>query len=91
MQNAFSLKENLWRVRGQYNDIKKVYEDELSNLTKTITFHNLVTAAVPAEKKDSPKRSLLALLCTLSVMAAAVLIIIYHDFYKVQFEAELNE
>ena len=88
---AFSLKENLWRVRGQYNDIKKIYDQEKSNLTKTITFHNLVTKAVSAEKKDSPKRTLLALLLTLSVMVLAILVIIYQEYYKNRFEKELSE
>ena len=88
---SFSLKENLWRERGQYNDLKKIYEDELTNFTKTITFHNLVTAAVPAEKKESPKRTLLALLFSLSIMVVAILVIIYQDIYKTQFEKELSE
>lgn len=88
---SFSLKENLWRMRGQYNDLKKVYEAELANLNKTVTFHNLVTSAVPAEKKDSPKRALLALLFMLSVMVVAILVIIYHDYYKTKFEADLKE
>ena len=88
---AFSLKENLWRVRGQYNDIKKIYDQEKSNLTKTITFHNLVTKAVPAEKKDSPKRMILTLLLTISGMVLAVLVILYQEYFKNQFEKELNE
>ena len=88
---AFSLKENLWRVRGQYNDIKKIYDQEKSNLTKTITFHNLVTKAVPAEKKDSPKRMILTLLLTISVMVLAILVILYQEYYKNQFEKELSK
>ena len=88
---SFSLKENLWRVRGQYNELKKVYEDEAMNFTKDITFHNQITKAVAAEKRDSPKRTLLALLVTISVTVLAILVIIYFEFYKKRFEAELSE
>jgi hypothetical protein len=87
---AFSLKENLWRVRGQLNDLKKVYEDEQANLTKQITFHNLVTAPVPAEKRDSPKRVLLALLIALSVTFISILVIIYQEYYSKEIEAGLR-
>ncbi|MEP7264144.1 MAG: hypothetical protein ABI772_06595 [Bacteroidota bacterium] len=87
---AFSLKENLWRVRGQYNDIKKQREDFESDYTKEISFHNLVTKAVPAEKKDSPKRMVLSLLITLSVMSVALLVIIYQEYYKKQFDESIS-
>jgi hypothetical protein len=88
---AFSLKENLWRVRGQYNDLKKQAEDLQSDLYKEVSFHNLVTKAVPAEKKDSPKRVLLSLLLTLSVVVLGLLVIIYQEFYKKQFDISLEE
>ncbi len=88
---AFSLKENLWRIRGQYNDLKKQAEDFQSDLNKEVSFHNLVTKAVPAEKKDSPKRVLLSLLLTLSVMVLGLLVIIYQEFYKKQFDKSLEE
>jgi hypothetical protein len=87
---AFSLKENLWRVRGQYNDIKKIKDDLVSEMTKTVTFHNLVTKAVPAEKKDSPKRMMMSLLITLSVMTIALLVIIYQEHYKRRFDDSLK-
>jgi uncharacterized protein involved in exopolysaccharide biosynthesis len=87
---SFSLKENLWRVRGQYNDIKNLAEEAKADLSKVITFHNLITQAVPAEKKDSPKRVLLAMLVSLSVLAVALLVIIYQEYYKQKFDAEMN-
>ena len=73
-----------------YNDIKKQYEDNYSDYTKEITFHNLVTKAVPSEKKDSPKRMLLTLLLTLSSLVVAVLVIIYQEQYKDRFDKELS-
>ncbi len=88
---AFSLKENLWRVRGQYNDLKKESEELQSTIIKKISFHNLVTKAVPAEKKDSPKRMLLSILLTLSVLTIGILVIIYQEFYKKQFDASIAD
>lgn len=88
---AFSLKENLWRVRGQYNDIKKQYEDGYTELTKTVSFHNTVSAPSPAEKKDSPKRMALTLLFTLSVMTLAILVIIYIEYFKRRVDTAFND
>src|SRR4030095_5789258 len=38
-----SLKEHLWRDRGTYNDFKISYENALKDLTKELTYSNLVT------------------------------------------------
>jgi capsular polysaccharide biosynthesis protein len=72
-----SLKEHLWRVRGTYNDLKIKYEDVLKDLTKELTYCNVVTSPVVAEKKSSPVRSLIVLMFTGSMMLLAALVIVY--------------
>ncbi len=87
----FALKENLFRIRGTYNDIKVKYDQALTDLTKEASFHNDITRALPPEKKDSPKRGIIMLMFTLSVMMLAFVIIIYKDYYQPQIEKRLRE
>jgi uncharacterized protein involved in exopolysaccharide biosynthesis len=84
-----SLKEHLWRVRGNYNDTKIKYQNAVLDLTKEITFHNLISAPVVPERKDSPKRSLIMLVFMLSCLVLASVIILYREHYKAQLESEL--
>lgn len=56
-----ALKEHLWRVRGTYNDIKIDYENSLRDYTKVLTYCNMVTKPIPAEKKSYPVRSMIIL------------------------------
>ncbi len=71
-----SLKEHLWRTRGNFNDIKIAYEGSLKDLTKELTYCNVVTHPYPAEKKSSPIRTLLILGFTAAMMFISFLIII---------------
>lgn len=71
-----NLKEHLWRIRGTYNDLKIIYENSLTNLTKELTFCNVVTRPFPADKKSSPVRSLLILGYALAALFASFIIII---------------
>jgi capsular polysaccharide biosynthesis protein len=73
---AVSLKEHLWRVRGTYNDIKVEYENVLKDMTKELTYSNLVTKPVPAERKSYPVRSLMILMFTASVLFFSLLVMV---------------
>lgn len=84
------LKEMLWKVRGQYSDYKLKYEQALTDTKKQMEFHTVVSRATPPERKDSPKRTLIILLFTVSVMIVALLIIIYQEHYKNLFEKEIT-
>ncbi len=84
------LKEMLWKVRGQYSDYKLRYEQALTDMKKELEFHNTITKAIPPERKDSPKRTLIMLIFTASVMFVALLIIIYQEHYKSRFEKEIT-
>jgi uncharacterized protein involved in exopolysaccharide biosynthesis len=70
------LNENLLAERRIYNDIKKQYDDILKDLTKELTYSNLVTSPVPAEKKSYPVRSLIVFLATLSSLSISLMAII---------------
>jgi len=71
-----SLKEHLYRVRGTYNDLKILYENAVTNLTKELTYTNVVTKPFPAEKKSYPVRSLLILGFTAAMVFVSFVIII---------------
>ena len=71
-----SLKEHLWRIRGTYNDLKVKYEDALKDLSKQLTYSNVVTRPIPAEKKSYPVRSLIVLLFTVSMLAVSFMILV---------------
>lgn len=63
-----TLKEHLYRIRGHYNDIKKDYEVAIQNLTKELTYSNIVTSPIPAEKKSYPVRSFIVIGFTTSML-----------------------
>ncbi len=83
------LKEMLWKVRGQYSDYKFKYEQALTDTKKVMEFHNTISKAIPPERKDSPKRSLIMLLFTASMMIVALLYIIYQEHYRIRIEKEI--
>ena len=74
-----SLSEHLWRVRGTYNDLKVQYESALKDLTKELTYSNIVTRPVPAEKKSYPVRSLIVIMFTGSMLLLTFIILIIFE------------
>lgn len=84
------LKEMLWKVRGQYAEYKLNYEKALTDSRKELEFHNTVSKAVPPERKESPKRTLIILIFTLSVFFTALLVIIYLEHYKNRLQQAVN-
>jgi hypothetical protein len=85
------LKEHLFRARGAYNDLKVKYDAVLIDTKKVLQYHNVVTAPIPADKKEFPKRSVIMLLFTISVMLFAILIIIYQEKYKTILQEEFKD
>jgi hypothetical protein len=71
-----SLKEHLYRIRSTYNDLKVLYENASRDLTKELTFTNVVTKPFPAEKKSYPVRSLLVLGFTAAMVFVSFIIMI---------------
>lgn len=77
-----SLRENLWRTRGAYNDFKMAYESALKDLTKELTYTNIVTKPIPAEKKSYPVRSLLIVMFTGAMLLFSLIIIVVFENSK---------
>lgn len=73
---ANALNEHLWRTRGTYNDLKLAYENVLRDVTKKLTYANVVTPPQPSDKKASPIRWLIVLISVGSSLLMAFIIIL---------------
>ena len=78
----FALTEHLFRVRGHYNDVKKEYEQALSDASKIFTYSSIVTKPVPAQTKDYPKGTLIIAGFTASVLFFALIVILMLEYYR---------
>jgi len=79
-----SLSEHLWRVRGAYNDLKLEYETYLNDVTKMLTYANIITYPVPADKKSYPIRWLIVVLSVSVTLFMAFLVLLYIDSRKLK-------
>jgi uncharacterized protein involved in exopolysaccharide biosynthesis len=75
-------------VRRTYSDYKLKYELAVTDSKKELKYHNTITRPVAPERKDSPKRSLIMLVFTISVLFVAMLVIIYQEHYKKKLDEE---
>jgi uncharacterized protein involved in exopolysaccharide biosynthesis len=78
-------------VRRSYSDYKLKFELAETDSRKELKYHNTITRPVAPERKDSPKRSLIMLVFTISVLFVAMLIIIYQEHYKKKLEEEISQ
>ncbi|HRH65044.1 MAG TPA: Wzz/FepE/Etk N-terminal domain-containing protein [Bacteroidia bacterium] len=75
-----ALNEHLWRVRGTYNDLKLVYENAVRDVTKKLTYANVVTRPQPADKKAYPIRWLIVLISVgSSLFLAFMLLLVFNS------------
>ncbi|HOS49531.1 MAG TPA: hypothetical protein PLG57_12880, partial [Bacteroidia bacterium] len=58
------------------------YETAINDAQKDLDFHNTVSPPLVPEKKDSPKRALIMIMFSLSVMLVAVIVIVYQEQYR---------
>jgi hypothetical protein len=74
----YSVSENLWRIRGTYNDLKLVYENAERDVYKKLTYANVVTKPFPSDKKAYPVRWLIVLISVGAslILAFTVLLVI---------------
>jgi|SRR5665213_1920202 len=72
-----SLNENLWRIRGNYNDIKILYENAVKDVEKVLTYSNVISKPFPADKKSYPVRWIIVLLSTISTLFVAFIVIAF--------------
>lgn len=77
-----STREHLWRIRGTYNDLKISYESALKDLSKELTYSNIVTKPIPSEKKSYPVRSLLILMFTGSMLLISFIVLVIFENSK---------
>lgn len=69
-----SVTEQLDGLRQSYNEIKVEYDRSVSDLTKELTYSNVVARPYAADAKSYPVRSLVVLVCSLSTLLLALLI-----------------
>lgn len=77
-----ALNEHVWRIRGTYNDLKLEYESALKDVTKKLTYGNLITRPIPADKKSTPIRWLIVVISVSSTLFLAFLVILFLDSNK---------
>ncbi len=76
--------ENLWRVRGDYNDLLLVYENAERDVYKKLTYANVVTRPQPSDKKAFPVRWLIVLISVgSSLLVAFMTLLIFYSKKKV--------
>lgn len=89
MLNSVSLQ--LESLRDAYNEIKVEYDKSISDMTKELTYSNVVTRPFPADSKSYPIRSLIALICMFSAFLLSIVTVIVIDrrpFYSNAQEAD---
>lgn len=77
-------------VRETYSEYKVKYELAETDSKKELKYHNTITRPVAPERKDSPKRSLIMLVFTISVLFVAMLVIIYQEHYRNKLDEEFS-
>lgn len=80
-----AMNEHLWRVRGTYNDLKIIYQNAERDVTKKLTYANVVTKPQAADKKSYPIRWLIVLISVSgSVLMAFILLLVFQSKEKFQ-------
>jgi len=79
-----ALSEHLWRIRGAYNDLKLEYETYLNDVTKELTYANIITYPVPADKKSYPIRWLIVVVSVSCALFLSFLVLLYLDSQKLK-------
>ncbi len=74
-----SITTQLKGLRESYNTIKTEYDKAISDLTKELTYSNVVAKPFPADSKSYPIRSLIVLICGLSALLFGILLFIILD------------
>ena len=72
----FELSEHLGRVRSTYDDLKVSYENALRDVDKELTYSNVVTHPIPADKKTYPVRWLIVVFSVGGTLLFSYLVIL---------------
>ena len=75
--------ENLWRVRGAYNDLLLLYENAERDVYKKLTYANVVSKPQPSDKKAYPVRWLIVLISVgSSLLVAFMTLLVFYSKKK---------
>ncbi|MDQ3108705.1 MAG: hypothetical protein M3R17_02330 [Bacteroidota bacterium] len=74
-----SITEQLDGLRKAYNEIHGEYDKAISDLTKELTYSNVITKPFPADSKYYPVRSLIVVVSALSAFLLGLLIFVILD------------
>lgn len=69
-------------LTDQYIELQTEYETALRDVNKALTYTNVVSSPIPADKKAYPIRWLIVFISTLSAMFVALIILIYIEKIK---------
>jgi len=70
-----ALNEHLWRIRGSYNDLKEQLEAAQRDVEKNLTYCNVITNPVVADKKAYPIRWLIVAVSVLATLLFSLLVL----------------
>ncbi len=70
-----ALNEHLWRVRGGYNDLKEQLEAAQRDVDKNLTYCNIITNPVIADRKAYPVRWLIVVISVLGTLTLTLLVL----------------
>ena len=83
-----SVTENLWRVRGTYNDLKIVYDNAYRDVTKELSYTNEVTHPIVADKKSYPIRWLIVVISVgASLFIAFLVLLVFSSKNKMEYKS----
>lgn len=74
-----SVNDQLQGLRESYNAIKGDYDKAISDLTKELTYSNVIAKPFPADSKSYPVRSIIVLVCALSALLLGVILFVLMD------------
>ena len=74
-----AVSAQLKSLRDAYNDIKIEYDKAMSDMTKELTYSNVITKPFPADSKCYPIRSLIVLVSGISALMLGLLLFVIID------------
>ena len=77
------MSEHLFRMRGTYNDLKVSHDVALRDVVKDLTYANVVTHPIVADKKSYPIRWLIVLISGSASFLLAFLVLLTFSSKKI--------
>lgn len=77
-----TTREHLWHIRGNYEGSRGEYEHFLRDLTKQLTYTNIIASPIVADKKSYPVRWLIVLVSAISALVLSILFVAILDNTK---------